>query len=130
MSARDARHTPERRCLGCGATAPKRDLARFAAVRDGTEYVLMRDDGASHGGRGLYVCRRRVCFERAVARRGFVRGARIRGEITIDPDLAAGLDKEAGLGGGMGKKRIYEIAKGEGLPSSPVLQRLQRGGVP
>ena len=28
------------------------------------------------------------------------------------------------------KKRIYEIAKEEGLPSSLVLQRLQRAGVP
>ena len=27
------------------------------------------------------------------------------------------------------KKRIYEIAKDEGLPSSLVLQRLQRAGV-
>ena len=27
------------------------------------------------------------------------------------------------------KKRIYEIAKEEGLPSSLVLQRLQRAGV-
>ena len=29
----------------------------------------------------------------------------------------------------MEKKRIYEIAKDEGLPSSLVLQRLQRAGV-
>src|SRR3954447_23847753 len=34
------------------------------------------------------------------------------------------------MGGGMGEKRIYEIAKDEGLPSSLVLQRLQRAGVP
>ena len=29
----------------------------------------------------------------------------------------------------MGKKRVYEIAKDEGLPSSLVLQRLQRAGM-
>ena len=29
----------------------------------------------------------------------------------------------------MDKKRIYEIAKEEGLPSSLLLQRLQRAGV-
>jgi translation initiation factor IF-2 len=34
------------------------------------------------------------------------------------------------MGDVMEKKRIYEIAKEEGLPSSLVLQRLQRAGVP
>ena len=34
------------------------------------------------------------------------------------------------MGGAMEKKRIYEIAKEEGLPSSLVLQRLQRAGIP
>ena len=29
----------------------------------------------------------------------------------------------------MGKKRVYEIAKDEGLPSANVLHRLQRGGM-
>lgn len=94
MEHRRTGHVPERRCLGCGSRAPKAALARFAAVPSDDGHVLMRDDGASHGGRGLYVCRRRECFERAVARRGFARGARIRGEIVIDPHLAAGLGME------------------------------------
>jgi uncharacterized protein len=94
MQNRRTGHVPERRCLGCGSRAPKAALARFAAVPSGDRHVLMRDDGASHGGRGLYVCHRRECFERAVARRGFARGARIRGEIVIDPHLAAGLGME------------------------------------
>lgn len=88
------RHVPERRCLGCGRRAPKGALARFTAVPVRHGHVLMRDDGASRGGRGLYVCRRGECFERAVTRRAFTRGARIRGEIVVDPTLATGLGEE------------------------------------
>ena len=33
------------------------------------------------------------------------------------------------MGDAMDKKRIYEIAKEEGLPSSLLLQRLKRAGV-
>jgi predicted RNA-binding protein YlxR (DUF448 family) len=65
--------------------------------RDGV-HVLIRDDRALSGGRGLYVCRRAECFRRAVARRAFGRGARVRGEIRIDPDLAEGF--ESGMDGG------------------------------
>lgn len=88
------RHVPERRCLGCGARAPKPSLARFVAATDGDGHVLMRDDGASRGGRGLYVCRRRECFERAVTRRAFARGARIRGHLAIDATLGMALGEE------------------------------------
>lgn len=94
MGRERGRHVPERRCLGCGVRAPKPSLARFVAVRDDTGVVLMRDDGASRGGRGLYVCRRRECFERAVMRRAFARGARIRGEMAIDATLGMAFGEE------------------------------------
>ncbi|MEQ8833219.1 MAG: DUF448 domain-containing protein [Miltoncostaeaceae bacterium] len=94
MAAARARHIPERRCLGCGARGPKGTLARFTAVASGDGYVLMRDDGAARGGRGLYVHPQRDCFERAVARRAFARGARVRGEIAVDPALVVGFGEE------------------------------------
>jgi predicted RNA-binding protein YlxR (DUF448 family) len=82
------RHVPERRCLGCGRSAPKAELARFAAIRDGERAVLVHDDRARMGGRGLYVCRRPDCFERAAKRRAFARAARLRGvALEIDPAL-------------------------------------------
>jgi uncharacterized protein len=87
-------HIPERRCLGCGVRAPKASLARFTAVAGEDGPVLMRDDGALLGGRGLYVCRQAECFERAAARRAFARAGRIRGEIVIDRHLVAGLGEE------------------------------------
>ncbi len=94
MGAARVRHIPERRCLGCGARVAKPALARFTVVEHDDDRVLVRDDGASRGGRGLYVCRRGECFERAVSRRAFGRGARIRGELVIDPSLGATLGEE------------------------------------
>jgi len=90
-----ARSTPERRCLACGRRAPKADLARFVAAPAGNGRALARDDGGRLPGRGLYVCRARACFERAVARRSFRRAARLEdGELAIDPALGAALDDD------------------------------------
>jgi predicted RNA-binding protein YlxR (DUF448 family) len=41
--------------------------------------------GRSLPGRGVYTCRRRPCFERALASRGFNRV--LRKSVTVDPAL-------------------------------------------
>jgi len=64
-----------------------------AALHEGG-HVLVRDDAARLGGRGLYVCRREECFGKAVARRGFQRGARVAGDLRIDPELGAAVVTE------------------------------------
>lgn len=94
MAQERVRHVPERRCLGCGCRTPKGNLARFTVVATATGWVLMRDDGAARGGRGMYTCRRRDCFERAVARRAFARGGRIAGRVEVDPALGADFGEE------------------------------------
>jgi uncharacterized protein len=71
---------PLRRCVGCGRSAPQRDLQRFTA-RDG-ELV----PGAESPGRGAYTCRRLACFERAQAQRGFARA--LRQSVRVDPALS------------------------------------------
>ena len=71
---------PVRRCVGCGRSAPQRELLRFTA-RDG-ELV----SGAGAPGRGAYTCRRVACFEQAVARRGFARA--LRQGVRVDPTLS------------------------------------------
>jgi predicted RNA-binding protein YlxR (DUF448 family) len=53
---------------------------RYVA-RDG---VLVRDRRGP--GRGVYTCRRLVCFERAQAQRGFARS--LRSAVRVDPALA------------------------------------------
>jgi predicted RNA-binding protein YlxR (DUF448 family) len=89
---------PERRCLGCGARRPKPELARFVAVPGDGGRRLERDDRSRLGGRGLYVCPRAECFERAVARRAFQRGARMSGTLEIDPEMTAQIGGEGQWG--------------------------------
>jgi predicted RNA-binding protein YlxR (DUF448 family) len=72
--------SPERTCAGCGRKAPQSDLVRFGSV-DGRLTA-----GRSISGRGVYTCKRLVCFERAVASRGFNRV--LRRTVLIEPDLA------------------------------------------
>ena len=91
-SALPTPHVPERMCAGCGRRAPKGDLARFTPVRDDDELVAVRDDKAVRAGRGIYTCRSRECFDRAVERRGFARGA--RGKVRVDVTMADVLGDE------------------------------------
>jgi predicted RNA-binding protein YlxR (DUF448 family) len=71
---------PVRRCVGCGRSAPQRDLLRFTAV-DGTLVP-----GLEMPGRGAYTCKRLACFERAQAQRGFARA--LRQGVRVDPALS------------------------------------------
>ena len=73
-------------CAGCGRRAPKSELARFTPVRDDGGLVVVRDDDGVHPGRGIYTCRNLECFERAVERRGFARGA--RAQVRVDVTMA------------------------------------------
>jgi predicted RNA-binding protein YlxR (DUF448 family) len=74
---------PTRTCVGCGRKAPKAELLRFVS-REG---VLALDPTGRAGGRGAYTCPRRVCFERAAARRAFART--LRQPVDVPADLQA-----------------------------------------
>ena len=72
---------PVRTCVGCGRKAPQAELLRFVA-RDG-----LLTPGRREPGRGAYTCRRLACFERAAARRAFVRV--LRRPVLVEPALTA-----------------------------------------
>jgi predicted RNA-binding protein YlxR (DUF448 family) len=72
--------SPERTCVGCGRKAPQSELLRFGSV-DGRLTL-----GRTLPGRGVYTCRRLVCFERAVASRGFNRV--LRRAVLVESELA------------------------------------------
>ena len=78
---------PVRRCVGCGRRAPQGELVRFA-VREGQ---LVPDRKAP--GRGVYTCRRLVCFERALAHRAFARS--LRRSVQVDRALARHYTEES-----------------------------------
>jgi len=65
--------SPERTCVGCRRTAPKRDLVRVVRVRDGEAAV---DPSGSAPGRGAYVHPRAACVDGAMKSRAFDRALR------------------------------------------------------
>jgi uncharacterized protein len=71
---------PVRSCVGCGRRTDQHELVRFGA-RDGQLVP-----GREVPGRGVYTCKRLVCFERAVSQRGFARV--LRQTVRVDPSLA------------------------------------------
>ena len=54
------RHVPQRTCIVCRTTKPKRELLRVVRTPDG--HVSL-DPGGKKSGRGAYLCARRSCWE-------------------------------------------------------------------
>lgn len=79
-------------CLGCRRRVPQTELVRFIAILRGRSLMLVRDDGATRTGRGLYTCADPECFTRAVERRAFPRAA--RGNVVVDPAMADSMADE------------------------------------
>ncbi len=57
-----ARKVPERRCLGCNGTFPKKDLIRVVRSPEGE---LSIDFTGKKSGRGAYLCADLTCFNKA-----------------------------------------------------------------
>jgi predicted RNA-binding protein YlxR (DUF448 family) len=70
---------PIRTCAGCGRKAAQAELLRFAAVNGELT------PGRALSGRGVYTCKRLLCFERALAQRGFNRV--LRQSVRVNPAL-------------------------------------------
>jgi predicted RNA-binding protein YlxR (DUF448 family) len=70
---------PIRTCAGCGRKAAQAELLRFGVVNGELA------PGRTLPGRGVYTCKRLLCFERALARRGFNRV--LRQSVRVDPAL-------------------------------------------
>lgn len=57
------RHVPQRTCIVCHTTKPKRELLRVVRTPQG--HVEL-DPGGKKSGRGAYLCARRSCWETAL----------------------------------------------------------------
>lgn len=57
------RHVPERTCVACRTSKPKRELLRVVRTPQG--HVEL-DAGGKKSGRGAYLCARRSCWETAL----------------------------------------------------------------
>ena len=61
---------PERKCLGCGESKPKNELARVVRAPDGG---ISLDFRGKAPGRGAYVCRDVQCLKKAIKSRALER---------------------------------------------------------
>ena len=53
---------PERKCTGCGASFPKKELIRVVRSPEGS---ISLDFTGKKSGRGAYICRSMACFKKA-----------------------------------------------------------------
>ena len=82
---------PERMCLGCQETFPKRDLIRVVRSPEG-EYSI--DLTGKKSGRGAYICRKLECFEQARKAHRFERSFQSPMDSAIYEKLAKELAQE------------------------------------
>lgn len=54
------KHVPQRTCIACHQIKPKRDLIRIVHSSNGRVEV---DTSGKKSGRGVYLCKSRVCWE-------------------------------------------------------------------
>jgi hypothetical protein len=69
------KHIPQRTCVVCRQTRPKRDLIRLVRTTDGK---IEFDLSGRKAGRGAYLCRNRGCFEKALAGGQLGRALRVK----------------------------------------------------
>ena len=53
---------PQRRCVGCGESFPKKELIRVVRDKDGS---VSLDFVGKKAGRGAYLCKNTACFKKA-----------------------------------------------------------------
>ena len=82
---------PERTCVGCRTTRPKRELLRLVLPEEGP---VVLDLSGKRNGRGAYLCRETgtTCLSQARRRRALVHALRTTSDRIDWDSLAAELD--------------------------------------
>lgn len=84
------RKIPERRCVGCVGTFPKKDLIRVVRSPEGEISI---DFTGKKSGRGAYLCKNEACFRKA-KKSGIIKRSL---ECEISEEIYAELEKEIRL---------------------------------
>ncbi len=78
---------PERKCLGCGTSKPKGELARVVRGPDG---AVSLDLTGKKSGRGAYVCKSAECLKKCRKRKSIERSL----EVNIPDELYSLIEQE------------------------------------
>ena len=86
------KHVPQRTFIACRQVKSKRELIRVVRAPDGNVSV---DESGKANGRGAYLCRDRVCWEKAVGQLGRASSSPLAHSLKVnlsEADRAALLD--------------------------------------
>lgn len=75
---------PERKCIGCGESKPKKDLLRIVKDKEG---VISIDLTGKRDGRGAYICSNEQCLDKAVKSNRLAKSFEIEIDKKIYEDL-------------------------------------------
>jgi len=87
MENKKVKKVPERKCLGCMQTFPKKELIRIVRTPQGTVEL---DLTGKKSGRGAYICKDKSCLKKAM------KSKRIQNnlEVEISEELQEALAQE------------------------------------
>ena len=90
MENKKVKKTPERKCMGCMQTFPKKDLVRVVRTPEG-EVII--DLNGKKSGRGAYICKSKSCLKKAI------KSKRIQSnlEVEIPESVTIELEKELSI---------------------------------
>lgn len=81
---------PLRQCLGCGEMKNKKELLRILRTAEGE---VMLDLTGKKNGRGAYICKDAVCFEKAKKKKALERSLNIEISEAVYDTLKGELDR-------------------------------------
>lgn len=84
------RKIPQRMCLGCQESHPKKELIRIVRSPEG-EYSV--DTTGKKAGRGAYICPKQECFEAARKNHGLERSFKNAIDPTVYEELEQQLER-------------------------------------
>ena len=83
------RKVPLRRCIGCGASFPKKELIRIVLC----EEDISIDMTGKKSGRGTYICKNTECLKKAMKTKGLDRSFRIKVSSDVYERLQSQLEE-------------------------------------
>ena len=78
---------PQRKCIGCNESKPKKELIRIVKTPEGEMLV---DDTGRANGRGAYICNDLECLQKAIKTKGLNRAFK----MNVDTDVLIKLSEE------------------------------------
>lgn len=79
---------PQRKCIGCNESKPKKDLIRIVRTPEGE---LLLDKTGRAKGRGAYICNDPICLKGAIKTKGLDRAFKVNIGTGILEKLSEGM---------------------------------------